>query len=69
MKFYIPLLSLLSLFSCQYESKFNLEKDLYQFSDKMENNDTLEVHIDHSACTLSLREVYTFIKQNISQKA
>lgn len=29
----------------------------------MENDDTLEVHINHSACLSNIHETYTFIKQ------
>jgi hypothetical protein len=41
------LLALSILFSCNRESKFDVEKDLYQFSEKMENGDTLEVNVDY----------------------
>ena len=64
MKALIPLLFLSLLFSCKHESKFDLEKDLYQFSEKMENGDTVEVNINYSACMYSAYEVFTFIKQN-----
>ncbi len=44
-------------FSCQHESNFDLEKDLYQFSDKMENGDTVEVNVNHSACLFLSHEL------------
>lgn len=53
----------LLLLSCQRESNFDLEKDLYQFSDKMENGDTVEISVNHSACLFLSHELYTFIKQ------
>lgn len=64
MKISIFLILLLALFSCKHESKFNLEKDLYQFSDKMENGDTLEIKTDLSACAFFAYEVYTLTKRN-----
>ena len=64
MKKAIFLLVLSILFSCNNESKFDLEKDLYQFSEKMENGDTLEVGINYSACMFAAFETYTFFKQN-----
>lgn len=54
----------LSLFSCQHESKFDLNKDLYRFSEKMENGDTLKIMTDLSACMFFAFETYTFTKQN-----
>lgn len=64
MKRAIIFLALSTLLSCKHESKFNLEKDLYQFSEKMENGDTLEVDINHSACMFAAFETYLFLKQN-----
>lgn len=64
MKRFILLFCLSLLFSCKHESKFNLEKDLYQFSGKMENGDTIEVNVDYSACMYFAREAFTFVKQN-----
>jgi len=58
------LLTMLLLLSCKRESKFDLEKDLYQFSRKMENGDSLEVRVNHSACIFVAFENYTFIKEN-----
>lgn len=55
-----------TLFSCKRESKFNLEKDLYRFTEKMENGDTIEVTADLSACMYAGGEKYTFTKQNDS---
>jgi len=52
------------IFSCNSGSKFDLEKDLYQFSEKMKNGDTLEVNINHSACMFAAFERYNFIKEN-----
>lgn len=57
-------LALSILFSCNNESKFDLEKDLYQFSEKMENGDTLEVNVDYSACMYAAYERYNFVKEN-----
>lgn len=54
------------LYSCHHESKFDLDKDLYQFSEKMENGDTLKIKTDLSQCTFFAFEEYTFIKQNDS---
>lgn len=56
----------LALCSCQHESKFNLDKNLYQFSEKMENGDTLKIKTNLSQCTYFAFEEYTFIKQNDS---
>ncbi|MCQ9637075.1 hypothetical protein MP477_19190 [Chryseobacterium sp. WG23] len=56
----------LSLFSCQHKSEFDLNRDLYQFSEKMENGDTMKVKTELSACTFFAFEVYIFIKQNDS---
>lgn len=53
-----------SLFSCKPEHKFNLDKDLYQFSEKMENGDTVKIKTNLSACTYFAFEEYTFTKQN-----
>jgi len=64
MKRSVFLLTMLLLLSCKHESKFDLEKDLYQFSQKMENGDSLEVRVNHSACLLAAFENYTFIKEN-----
>ena len=64
MKVLITLFCLSLFFSCKHESKFDLEKDLYQFSDKMENGDTIEVNMNYSACMYSAHEVFTFTKQN-----
>lgn len=65
MKSFIFLFSLWFIFSCkQHESKFDMKKDLYQFSEKMENGDTIVVNIDYSACMYSAHEVFTFTKQN-----
>jgi hypothetical protein len=64
MKNQIFSLTILLLFSCKRESRFNLEKDLYQFSRAMENGDTLEVNINHSACMFAAFENYNFVKQN-----
>ncbi len=58
------LLALSILFSCKNESKFDLEKDLYEFSEKMENGDTLEVNVDHSACMFAAYDRYNFVKEN-----
>jgi len=55
---------LLSLYSCKHESKFDLNKDLYHFSERMENGDTIKIKTDLSACMFFAFEVYTFIKQN-----
>jgi hypothetical protein len=55
---------LLFLYSCKHESRFDLEKDLYQFSQKMENGDTLKIKVDHSACMFAAFENYNFVKQN-----
>ncbi|WP_426477148.1 hypothetical protein ACP3T3_18030 [Chryseobacterium sp. CBSDS_008] len=55
---------LLSLFSCKHESKFDLHKDIYHFSDKMENGDTVKIITDLSACMFFASETYTFTKQN-----
>lgn len=63
MKKCISFFIFLLLLSCQQESNFDLEKDLYQFSDKMENGDTIEVSVNHSACLFLSHELYTFIKQ------
>ncbi|NIF07030.1 hypothetical protein F3J23_16450 [Chryseobacterium sp. Tr-659] len=54
----------LSLFSCKHESKFDLNKDLYQFSEKMENGDTVKIMTDLSACMFFAFETYIFTKQN-----
>lgn len=64
MKNILPFLTLSLILSCKHESEFNLDKDLYQFSEKMENGDTLEVNVDHSACMFAAFETYTFVKQN-----
>lgn len=64
MKKIILLLALSIVFSCNRESKFNLEKDLYQFSEKMENGDTLEVYVNLSACMFAASEKYNFVKEN-----
>jgi hypothetical protein len=64
MKLSFTLLALSLLFSCQQESQFDLEKDLYQFSEKMENGDTIEVNVNHSACLFLSHEIYTFSKQH-----
>ncbi|WP_210148839.1 hypothetical protein [Chryseobacterium scophthalmum] len=58
------LLALSILFSCNNESMFDLEKDLYQFSEKMENGDTLEVYVNLSACMYAASERYNFVKEN-----
>ncbi|MDW9382206.1 hypothetical protein [Chryseobacterium sp. JV558] len=55
---------LLSLYSCKNESKFDLNKDLYHFSERMENGDTIKIKTDLSACMFFAFEVYTFTKQN-----
>jgi hypothetical protein len=60
----ILLLALSILFSCNRESKFDVEKDLYQFSEKMENGDTLEVYVNLSACMFAASERYNFLKEN-----
>lgn len=52
--------------SCKRESKFNLEKDLFQFSEKMENADTIEITANLSACLSSGFEKYMFVKENDS---
>ncbi|WP_159473376.1 hypothetical protein [Chryseobacterium sp. 18068] len=57
-------LALSILFSCNRESKFDVEKDLYQFSEKMENGDTLEVYVNLSACMFAASERYNFLKEN-----
>ncbi|KAA0126712.1 hypothetical protein FY557_16180 [Chryseobacterium sp. SN22] len=62
MKNLISLIIFLILFSCTHKSSFDLERDLYQFSDKMENGDTLEVKVNHSACLFLSHELYTFVK-------
>ena len=41
-----------------------MEKDLYQFSEKMENGDTLEVYVNLSACMYAASEKYCFVKEN-----
>jgi len=64
MKILIPLFFLSLLFSCKHESKFNLEKDWSQFSEKMENGDTIEMNINYSACMYSAYEIFTFTKRN-----
>lgn len=64
MKFIIPLFLFTLLVSCHYESNFDLNKDMYQFSERMENGDTIEVNINYSACMYSAYEVFTFTKQN-----
>ncbi|GAA5094610.1 hypothetical protein GCM10023210_26360 [Chryseobacterium ginsengisoli] len=64
MKRFILLFCLSLLLSCKHESKFNLEKDLYQFSEKIENGDTIEINVDYSACMYFAHEVFTFVKQN-----
>ena len=56
----------LTLCSCHHESRFDLDKDLYQFSEKMENGDTLKIKTELSQCTFFAFEEYTFIKQNDS---
>lgn len=53
-----------SLFSCKHERKFDLNKDLYHFSEKMENGDTVKIMTDLSACMFFAFETYTFTKQN-----
>lgn len=53
-----------SLFSCKKEHKFDLDKDLYQFSERMENGDTVKIKTNLSACTYFAFEEYTFTKQN-----
>jgi hypothetical protein len=63
MKNFISLIIFSILFSCTPKSNFDLERDLYQFSDKMENGDTLEVKVNHSACLFLSHEIYTFVKQ------
>lgn len=60
----ILFLMILTLLSCKKESKFNLEKDLYQFSEKMENGDTIEITANISACMFAGSEKYTIIKEN-----
>ncbi|MGO4707540.1 hypothetical protein AB4Y90_00205 [Chryseobacterium sp. 2TAF14] len=64
MKNALAFLALSILFSCKQQSKFNLEKDLYQFSEKMENDDTLKIDINHSACMFAAFETYTFTKRH-----
>ncbi|MGD1319229.1 hypothetical protein [Chryseobacterium sp. 2R14A] len=64
MKKIILLFALFIVFSCKRESKFDLEKDLYQFSEKMENGDTLEVYVNLSACMFAASERYNFVKEN-----
>lgn len=66
MKKVFSLIILTFLTSCKHESKFDLERYLYQFSEKIENNDTIEVLINHAGCTSRLQERHTFIKQNDS---
>lgn len=63
MKNFISLIIFSILFSCTRKSNFDLERDVYQFSDKMENGDTLEVKVNHSACLFLSHELYTFVKQ------
>lgn len=53
-----------SLLSCKKEHRFDLDKDLYQFSEKMENGDTVKIKTNLSACTYFALEEYTFTKQN-----
>ncbi|SIR29867.1 hypothetical protein [Chryseobacterium sp. RU33C] len=53
-----------SLFSCQHESQFDLNKDLYHFSERMENGDTVRIMTDLSACMFFASETYTFTKQH-----
>lgn len=53
-----------SLLSCKKEHKFDLDKDLYQFSEKMENGDTVKIKTNFLACTYFAFEEYTFTKQN-----
>lgn len=66
MKNKILFLIIFTSFSCKRESKFNLEKDLYQFTEKMENGDTIEIVADLSACMFSGSEKYAFVKENDS---
>ena len=66
MKNKILFLLIFTLLSCKRESKFNLEKDLYQFTEKMENGDTVEISADLSACMYTGKEKYTFTKQSDS---
>lgn len=66
MRILASLILTFTLCSCQYENKFDLNKDLYQFSEKMENGDTLKIKTDLSQCTFLAFEEYTFIKQNDS---
>ncbi|WP_426276054.1 hypothetical protein ACN9MN_14575 [Chryseobacterium sp. S-02] len=64
MKSFIFLFSLCFIFSCkQHESKFDIEKDLYRFSEKMEEGDTIVININYSACMYSAHEIFTFTKQ------
>ncbi|WP_123962572.1 hypothetical protein [Chryseobacterium sp. 5_R23647] len=63
MKKALFLLALSILFSCNRESKFDVEKDLYQFSEKMENGDTLEVNVDYSACMFAGYKRYNFVEE------
>lgn len=61
----LPLIILsISLFSCKQESQFDLNKDLYHFSERMENGDTVKIMTDLSACTFLAFETYTFTKQH-----
>ena len=64
MKKTILLFALSIIYSCNRESKFELEKDLYQFPEKMENGDTLEVYVNLSACMFAASERYNFVKEN-----
>lgn len=66
MKNIFTFLCLTLLVSCKNESKFDLEKDLYNFSEKMENGDTLTITTDLSACMFFGFEIYTFTKRNDS---
>lgn len=57
------LLILFVVFSCKKESKFNLRRDIYDFSNKMENSDTLVIRANLSACLSSHSEKLILIKK------
>lgn len=55
----------LSLISCKHESKFDLQNDVYDFSSKMENDDTLFIDIDLTVCLSDGNsERLTFIRKD-----
>lgn len=64
MKKFSFIILIFSLLSCKKEHEFDLNKDLYQFSEKMENGDTVKIKTNFPACTYFAFEEYTFTKQN-----